>query len=296
MPHRSDRSTAFLQRSSTTPARLAARIRRNQCPTKLWNKLVTVEDRVPPENSPAPAPRGTPAPSGTSAAKSTKILIVEDDSAILNMLEIALRHEGWHIYTARSGSAALAQVTAHNPDLIVLDIMLPEISGIGIVAQLRETGHTQPVLFLTALDEVTDKIKGLTAGGDDYVTKPFSVAELIARIRALLRRSQAHSTAAPEQRLQVADIVMHEDTYEVTRNGVNIELTTTEFELLRYLMRNTGRVLSREQIIDRVWSYDYQGKTSVVELYISYLRRKLEVAGGDKIIHTVRGVGYTLRP
>lgn len=224
-----------------------------------------------------------------------RVLIVEDEPAIASLLQLALRHEGWQAQVAATGSAALQAVRQWQPDLIVLDIMLPEISGMAVLQQIRREGMMQPVLFLTALDTVDDKVRGLVAGGDDYVTKPFSVAEVVARLRSLLRRIRPQNAANATSVLQLADLVLDEDQLTARRGERQLELTVTEFELLRFLLQNTGRVLSKQQILDRVWAYDYAGKITVVELYISYLRKKVDGAGEPKLIHTVRGVGYVLR-
>ena len=226
----------------------------------------------------------------------TKIraLVVDDEESILQLLAMALRYEGWEVETAATGAEALEKVRAFSPDVAVLDIMLPDFDGMQVLSRLRSEGYLLPVLFLTALDSVDDRVNGLTAGGDDYVVKPFSLEELIARLRALVRRSQLMLDQHPDPVLRVGDLQLNEDSYEVERGGELIELTTTEFELLRYLMRNPRRVLSKSQILDRVWSYDFTGKPSVVELYISYLRKKID-SGRDPMIHTVRGAGYMIK-
>ncbi|MEO7147012.1 MAG: response regulator transcription factor, partial [Terrimesophilobacter sp.] len=180
------------------------------------------------------------------------------------------------------------------PDIIVLDIMLPDIDGLEVLHRLRADGFNGPVLFLTAKDAVRDRVAGLTASGDDYVTKPFSLEELVARLRGLLRRSALATDAVENPEVRVGDLVLNEESYDVHRGDVPIDLTATEFELLRYLMRNPRRVLSKAQILDRVWSYDFEGRSSIVELYISYLRKKID-SHGPSMIHTVRGVGYTIK-
>jgi two-component system OmpR family response regulator len=182
-----------------------------------------------------------------------------------------------------------------NPDVIVLDIMLPDFDGLEVMKRIRATGADVPVLFLTAKDDVKDRIAGLTAGGDDYVTKPFSIEELVARIRGIVRRTLTAAVAKDDPEIRVDDLVLNEETYEVFRGEHRVELTATEFELLRYLMRNPKRVLSKAQILDRVWSYDFGGRSSIVEIYISYLRKKIDTLG-PALIHTVRGVGYVIRP
>lgn len=234
-------------------------------------------------------------PTRKTEAQKIRALVVDDEDSIANLISMALRYEGWDVETAANGAEAIAKVRDFQPHVAVLDIMLPDVDGIQVVSRLRSEGELLPVLFLTALDSVDDRVNGLTAGGDDYVTKPFSLEELIARLRALVRRSQLLQDQHPDPILRVGDLVLNEDSYEVERAGRAIDLTTTEFELLRYLMRNPRRVLSKAQILDRVWSYDFGGKPSVVELYISYLRKKID-AGQPQMIHTVRGAGYMLKP
>ncbi|RLP74487.1 DNA-binding response regulator [Mycetocola tolaasinivorans] len=224
-----------------------------------------------------------------------RILVVDDEPALTDLLRMALRYEGWEVETAGNGANALATARRFNPDLVILDIMLPDLDGLSILARLRARDADLPVLFLTAKDALDDRIAGLTAGGDDYVTKPFSLEELVARIRGLLRRA---ALVTPEQIgpiVQVGDLILNEDSHEVERGGDPIDLTATEFELLRYLMRNPRRLLSKMQILDRVWNYEFDGRTSIVELYISYLRRKID-AGREPMIHTSRGVGYMIKP
>lgn len=223
-----------------------------------------------------------------------RVLIVDDEESIRQLLAMALRYEGWEVETASTGTEALDKIRSFEPDVAVLDIMLPDVDGLQVLSRVRGEGYLLPILFLTALDSVDDRVNGLTAGGDDYVVKPFSLEELIARLRALVRRSQLMLDQQPDPILRVGDLVLNEDSYEVERGGEPIDLTTTEFELLRYLMRNPRRVLSKSQILDRVWSYDFTGKPSVVELYISYLRRKVD-AGRPAMIHTVRGAGYMIK-
>ena len=224
-----------------------------------------------------------------------RVLVVDDERSITRLLAMALRYDGWEVQTAATGADAVAAVRTFAPDVMVLDIMLPDFDGMQVLSRLRSAGELVPVLFLTALDSIDDRVKGLTAGGDDYMVKPFSIEELIARLRALVRRSRLVRDQGPSPILRVGDLVLDEDSYEVERAGESIELTSTEFELLRYLMRNPRRVLSKAQILDRVWSYDYSGKQTVVELYISYLRKKVD-AGREPMIHTVRGSGYMLKP
>ncbi len=224
-----------------------------------------------------------------------RVLVVDDEPTLTDLLQMALRYEGWEVKTASDGRHALALAREFRPDAIVLDMMLPDIDGMQVLSRVRADGQQTAVLFLTAKDSLEDRINGLTAGGDDYVTKPFSLEELVARLRGLIRRSMLTASEEEDPRLVVGDLVLDEDSHEVSRGGQQVELTATEFELLRYLMRNPRRVLSKTQILDRVWNYDFGGKSSVVEIYISYLRRKLD-AGRAPMIHTVRGAGYMLKP
>jgi Response regulators consisting of a CheY-like receiver domain and a winged-helix DNA-binding domain len=223
-----------------------------------------------------------------------RVLVVDDERTLTDLLQMALRYEGWDVRTAGTGHQALTTAREFKPDVVVLDIMLPDIDGLQVMSRMREGGAETPVLFLTAKDSLDDRIAGLTAGGDDYVTKPFSLEELVARLRSLLRRTRVLVTDSTDPRISVGDLVLDEDSYEVSRAGDEISLTATEFELLRYLMRNPRRVLSKAQILDRVWSYDFGGTSSVVELYISYLRKKID-AGRKPMIHTVRGAGYMVK-
>ena len=222
------------------------------------------------------------------------VLVVDDEAVLAEMVSMALRYEGWNIATAGDGSAALAAARAQRPDVVVLDVMLPDMSGLDVLHKLREENPQLPVLLLTAKDSVEDRIAGLTAGGDDYVTKPFSIEEVVLRLRALLRRSGVTTLDSGAQ-LIVGDLVLDEDSHEVTRGGQPIALTSTEFELLRFMMRNAKRVLSKAQILDRVWSYDFGGRSNIVELYISYLRKTID-SGREPMIHTLRGAGYVLKP
>ena len=222
------------------------------------------------------------------------VLVVDDEAVLAEMVSMALRYEGWNIATAGDGSAAIASARAQRPDVVVLDVMLPDMSGLDVLRKLREENPQLPVLLLTAKDAVEDRIAGLTAGGDDYVTKPFSIEEVVLRLRALLRRTGVTTMDSGAQ-LVVGDLVLDEDSHEVTRAGEPIALTSTEFELLRFMMRNSKRVLSKAQILDRVWSYDFGGRSNIVELYISYLRKKID-NGREPMIHTLRGAGYVLKP
>jgi two-component system, OmpR family, response regulator len=222
------------------------------------------------------------------------VLVVDDEAVLAEMVSMALRYEGWNIATAGDGSTAIAAARTERPDVVVLDVMLPDMSGLDVLHKLREENPSLPVLLLTAKDAVEDRIAGLTAGGDDYVTKPFSIEEVVLRLRALLRRTGVTTVDSGAQ-LVVGDLVLDEDSHEVTRAGEAISLTSTEFELLRFMMRNSKRVLSKAQILDRVWSYDFGGRSNIVELYISYLRKKID-SGREPMIHTLRGAGYVLKP
>nr|QLK01392.1 response regulator transcription factor [Micromonospora carbonacea] len=224
-----------------------------------------------------------------------RVLVVDDEPTLADLLSMALRYEGWQVRTAGNGMAALSTARRFQPDAVVLDVMLPDFDGFQVLRRLREHTPTVPVLFLTARDAVEERIAGLTVGGDDYVTKPFSLEEVIARLRALLRRSGLAIATREDAVLTVGDLSLDEDSHEVRRGDRLITLTATEFELLRYLMRNPRRVLSKSQILDHVWNYDFGGQANVVELYISYLRKKIDV-GRAPMIHTLRGAGYVLRP
>ena len=230
----------------------------------------------------------------TSDSHGLIALVVDDEANLTELLSMALRYEGWDVRTAGTGTAAVRAAKDFGPDAVVLDMMLPDFDGMEVLRRMREHDEAVPVLFLTAKDAVEDRVAGLTAGGDDYVTKPFSLEEVVARVRALMRRT-AVSAAEGSPVLVVGDLTLDEDSHEVTRGGEEIVLTATEFELLRYLMRNPRRVLSKAQILDRVWHYDFGGQANVVELYISYLRKKID-AGRDPMIHTMRGAGYVLKP
>jgi two-component system OmpR family response regulator len=220
------------------------------------------------------------------------VLVVDDEPNITDLVATALRYEGFEVAAAGNGRDALKLVESFRPHLVVLDVMLPDLDGFEVQKRLVDRGRPAPVLFLTARDATEDKVRGLTIGGDDYVTKPFSLEELIARIRAVLRR--AHGAAPPVARLQFSDLEMDEDSHEVWRSGRTIDLTPTEFSLLRFLLANPRRVLSKDQILDHVWNYDFGGDSSIVETYVSYLRKKVD-ADEPRLIHTVRGVGYVLR-
>jgi two-component system response regulator TrcR len=223
-----------------------------------------------------------------------RVLLVDDEPALTNLVKMALHYEGWTVEVAHNGREAVAKFDEVGPDVLVLDIMLPDMDGLQILQRIRESDAYTPTLFLTARDSVMDRVTGLTAGADDYMTKPFSLEELVARLRGLLRRSN-QLTPPAEEGLKVGDLTLDGASHEVSRGGTRISLTSTEFELLRFLMRNPRRALTRTEILDRVWNYDFAGRTSIVDLYISYLRKKID-AGREPMIHTVRGVGYMLRP
>jgi two-component system OmpR family response regulator len=223
-----------------------------------------------------------------------RVLVVDDEVNIAELVSMALRYEGWEIATAGDGATAVALAKQTPPDVVVLDVMLPDMSGLDVLHKLREQIPGLPLLLLTAKDSVEDRIAGLTAGGDDYVTKPFSIEEVVLRLRALLRRTGVASEAGGAK-IVVGDLVLDEDSHEVTRAGEQITLTATEFELLRFMMHNSKRVLSKAQILDRVWSYDFGGRSNIVELYVSYLRKKID-NGREPMIHTLRGAGYVLKP
>ncbi|MFZ0323796.1 MAG: response regulator transcription factor [Actinomycetes bacterium] len=233
-------------------------------------------------------------PAAPADPDGVKALVVDDEPNITELISTVLRYDGWQVQTAASGQQALTAVRTFEPDVMVLDVMLPDVDGFEVLQRLRRDGFDVPVLFLTARDATEDRVHGLTLGGDDYVTKPFSLEELVARLHALLRRS-GRAPGSRDQVLAVSDLTLDEDAHEVFRAGQRIELTKTEFELLRYLILNARKVLSKQQILDRVWQYDFGGQTNIVELYIGYLRRKID-KDREPLIHTVRGVGYVLRP
>ena len=221
-----------------------------------------------------------------------RILVVDDEPNIVEVVSMALRYQGFEVASAADGQQALAQVSAFRPHLILLDVMLPDMDGFEVAERLGAQRADIPIIFLTARDETSDKVRGLTAGGDDYVTKPFSLEELVARIRTILRRTGV--AEADGRRLVFDDVEMDEDTHEVARAGRPIELTATEYRLLRFFLLNPRNVLSRAQLLDNVWEYDFGGDGRILETYVSYLRKKLD-AHGPPLIHTVRGVGYALR-
>jgi two-component system OmpR family response regulator len=231
-------------------------------------------------------------PSVAESADGLRVLVVDDEPGIVDVVSMALRHHGFDVASAATGGAALTQVRDWRPHAMVLDVMLPDMEGFEVARRLAEQRSGVPILFLSARDNTSDKVRGLTTGGDDYVTKPFSLEELIARLRNILRRSGALQPTSG--RLRFADLELDEDTREVTRGDQPIDLTLTEYRLLRYLMLNPRRVLTRAQLLDHVWSYDFGGDARVLETYISYLRKKIDVHG-PSLLHTVRGVGYALR-
>jgi two-component system OmpR family response regulator len=221
-----------------------------------------------------------------------RVLVVDDEPNIVDVITMALRYEGFDVASAGTGAEALSAVRDHRPHVMLLDVMLPDMEGFDVAKRLGAERARVPIIFLTARDATEDRVRGLTVGGDDYVTKPFSLEELVARVRALLRRSGA--AEASDSVLTFADVELDDDAHEVTRAGELIELTPTEYRLLRYLMLNPRRVLSRAQLLEHVWDYDFGGDARVLETYVSYLRRKLD-EHGPPLIHTVRGVGYVVR-
>jgi two-component system OmpR family response regulator len=230
----------------------------------------------------------------TARAAEARLLVVEDDPNIVELLSASLRFAGFEVATAQDGHQALRRAREFRPDLMVLDVMMPGIDGFEVVRRMTADGSRCPVVFLTARDAVEDKITGLTVGGDDYVTKPFSLDEVIARIRAVLRRTTSAPNAPDAERITFADIELDDETHEVWKAGELVPLSPTEFKLLRYFLQNAGRVLSKAQILDNVWNYDFGGDANVVESYVSYLRRKIDTTE-PRLLHTLRGVGYVLR-
>lgn len=238
---------------------------------------------LPPASSPLQCPDGRP----------VRVLVVDDEAMLAGMMSLALRYEGWEVSTAADGAGAVVAAQRMRPDVVVLDVMLPDMSGIEVLPRLRRLYPDLPVLMLTARDAVEDRIAGLSAGADDYVVKPFSIEEVVLRLRSLLRRAGMATTAGGKQ-IVVGDLVLDEDTHEVTRAAVPIVLTSTEFKLLHLLMCNSRKVLSRSQILEAVWNYEFDARSNVVGLYISYLRKKID-AGHEPLIHTLRGAGYVLK-
>lgn len=230
----------------------------------------------------------------SEATKPVKVLVVDDEPNIVELLTVSLKFQGFEVESAGSGQEALEKVKGFRPDAFILDVMMPGMDGFELLGKLRSEGIDGPVLFLTAKDAVEDRIHGLTIGADDYVTKPFSLEEVITRLRVILRRGKVTEDADEDTTLRYADLTLNDETHEVTKAGEIIELSPTEFNLLRYLMLNAEVVLSKAKILDNVWHYDFGGDGNVVESYISYLRRKVD-NGEVPLIHTVRGVGYVLR-
>jgi two-component system OmpR family response regulator len=233
-------------------------------------------------------------PATGTAVRAAKVLVVDDEASICALLSATLRLTGFEVRVAGGGREALAAAADFAPDLVVLDVMMPDVDGFQVAQRLRASGRQVPVLFLTARDSVEDRISGLTAGADDYVAKPFSLEEVVLRIRAILRRSRSDTQLVDAGVLRYADLEMDEDAHEVRRAGKRIDLSPTEFNLLRYLLTNAGRVVSKAQILDRVWNYDFGGDGRIVESYVYYLRRKIDKRE-PPLIHTIRGVGYALR-
>ena len=231
----------------------------------------------------------------SSPAATHRVLVVDDEPNIADVVTMALKYQGFDAESAGTGRDALAAVSSFKPHLIVLDVMLPDMEGFEVARRLGAERAKVPIIFLTARDATDDRVRGLTLGGDDYVTKPFSLEELVARVRAVLRRAGAAHAGGDAARLRLADLELDEDSHEVWRAGSEIQLTPTEFKLLRYLLVNARRVVSKAQILDHVWAYDFGGDASVVETYISYLRKKLDRAGEAPLIQTVRGFGYAIR-
>src|SRR4051812_621578 len=254
------------------------------------------ESRPPPSAHRPPIPRklqaSMPKMENMEEREDVRVLVVDDEPNIVDVIQMALRYQGFNVDSAGTGRDAIAKVGEFRPHIMLLDIMLPDMEGFEVAKRLGGDRAKMPIIFLTARDSTDDKVRGLTSGGDDYVTKPFSLEELVARIRTILRRSGMAEEES--SRLTFADLELDEDTHEVMRAGEPIELTATEYRLLRYLMLNPRRVLTRQQLLDHVWQYDFGGDARVLETYISYLRKKLD-SGGPPLIHTVRGVGYSLR-
>lgn len=223
-----------------------------------------------------------------------RVLVVDDEPNILELLSVSLRFQGFEVATASTGAEGLDTARTFRPDAVILDVMMPGMDGFGLLKRLRADGVDAPVLFLTAKDAVEDKISGLTLGADDYVTKPFSLEEVVTRLRVILRRAGKVSVEEQSARIKFADIELDDDTREVWKSGDLVSLSPTEFTLLRYFMVNAGTVLSKPRILDHVWNYDFGGEVGVVESYVSYLRRKVDT-GETPLIHTLRGVGYVMR-
>ena len=229
-----------------------------------------------------------------NGTRGAKVLVVDDEENIRQLLSVSLKFQGYEVETAADGPAALDRCRVAKPDVLVLDVMMPGMDGFGLLRRLRADGVEAPALFLSARDTVEDKINGLTIGGDDYVTKPFSLEEVVARLQVLLRRSGFDDQKRASSKITFADIELDDETHEVFKAGELVALSPTEFTLLRYFMVNAGTVLSKPRILDHVWNYDFGGEVNVVESYVSYLRRKLDT-GDKRLIHTLRGVGYVMR-
>jgi len=234
------------------------------------------------------------APLSVDSAPEARVLIVDDEVNIVELLSVSLKFQGFEVHTAANGPSALDLAREIKPDAVILDVMMPGMDGFGVLRRLRADGIDAPALFLTARDTLQDKITGLTLGGDDYVTKPFSLEEVVARLRVILRRTRKDVEKQRNSRLSFADIELDEDTHEVWKAGEPVSLSPTEFTLLRYFVINAGTVLSKPKILDHVWRYDFGGDVNVVESYVSYLRRKIDT-GDRRLLHTLRGVGYVLR-
>jgi two-component system OmpR family response regulator len=234
------------------------------------------------------------APATRETAPEARVLVVDDEANIVELLSVSLKFQGFEVHTASNGPAALDRAREVRPDVVVLDVMMPGMDGFGVLRRLRADGIDAPALFLTARDSLQDKVAGLTLGGDDYVTKPFSLEEVVARLRVILRRAGKGRAEPRSARLTFADIEIDEDTHEVWKAGEQVSLSPTEFTLLRYFVINAGTVLSKPKILDHVWRYDFGGDVNVVESYVSYLRRKVDT-GEKRLLHTLRGVGYVLR-
>ena len=224
-----------------------------------------------------------------------KILLVEDEEKLARMVELELRYEGYQVHKSFDGRSGLERALSGEFDLVLLDIMLPQLSGMEVLRRLRKEGVQLPVIMLTARDSVVDKVSGLDSGADDYITKPFAIEELLARIRAALRKRPAQAAEPPRSLLTAGPLTMDTDRHEVSVNGEGVELTRREFDLLRYLLENKERVISRESLLDHVWGFDFVGETNAVDVYIRFLRAKIDEHFGIKLIHTVRGVGYVIR-
>ncbi|MEU4412045.1 response regulator transcription factor [Nocardia salmonicida] len=232
--------------------------------------------------------------SGVPEVPEARVLVVDDEPMIVELLAVSLRYQGFEVATAADGAEALDRARTFRPQALIVDVMMPGMDGFGLLRRLRADGVDAPVLFLTARDDVDDKITGLTLGADDYVTKPFSLEEVVARLRVILRRAGHAEPERASTRLRFADIELDDDTHEVWKDGEPVALSPTEFTLLRYFMVNAGSVLSKPRILDHVWRYDFGGEVGVVETYVSYLRKKVDT-GEQRLIHTLRGVGYVMR-